>query len=47
MKLILTTDDGEVLDTIVVTRYEWDRAQASALAGSALLNSLHAGKDAQ
>jgi hypothetical protein len=47
MKLILVDSEDGVLDETEFTRYEWDRAQASALAGSALLNSLHAGDEAQ
>jgi hypothetical protein len=43
MKLILADDDGNVLDSEDITREDWDRAQASVLAGQALLNSLHAG----
>jgi hypothetical protein len=47
MKLILVDSDDAVLDDTEFTREEWDRAQASALAGSALLSGLHAGDEAR
>jgi hypothetical protein len=47
MKLILTTDDGEVLDGIDVSRSELADAQRRGDAALELVNSLEPGADAQ
>lgn len=43
MRLILTDDDGTILDSMEVEREDWDAAQASAVAALALLNELESG----
>jgi hypothetical protein len=46
MKLILTADDGEVLDSVEVTREDWDDAQRNSQAALGLLSELRAGDSA-
>ena len=47
MKLILTTNDGELLDQIDVSREEWEVAQRVEYSASSLLRNLSAGSEAE
>lgn len=46
MKLILTDDDGALLDTTEITKEDWDKAQTYPWFAAGILQSLQAGKDA-
>jgi hypothetical protein len=46
MKLILTDDDGVLLDETPVTRAEWDDAQRSPLFAQSIITQLSAGSEA-
>lgn len=44
MKLILTDDEGTLLDEVDVAEDEWDYAQIDGGAATLLLGSLHPGR---
>lgn len=46
VRLILATDDGEVLDTTEVTREEFDRAAKAPELAASILRGLQPGKAA-
>lgn len=46
MKLLIVADDGEVLDSVDVTRDDWDEAQRNSQAAFGLISELRAGDSA-
>jgi hypothetical protein len=47
MKLIVTDNDGVVLDTIDMDREEWDAAQTDNRTAASILRTLEPGGEAQ